>query len=335
MIKRFTLIFATFLLISVTSFTLQVRATEEWTIEYLGDVLPENATPPWTLAPGDTGYRNTDGDKLTIRTTNEGGRTEVQYNMYGIVSRSGGITVEARVKIGYIGTDGEIPDIALQICDSLQAFSLLFLEDKVFDEFDQNNYYLLDTKDSFHVYRITSKDGATNVYIDGFHRLTLAGISDGTNCVVFGDKRWMPGGMNGESHWDYVKINTNGAFPPLIEATVDIKPESLNLISKGEWITAYIELPEGYDVNDVNVSTITLNDIVPAEQEPICIGDYDIDGIPDLMVKFERANVISYILANVDLTELFEQRFMTITGKLYDGTPFQGKDIIRIILPMP
>jgi len=40
-------------------------------------------------------------------------------------------------------------------------------------------------------------------------------------------------------------------------------------------------------------------------------------------------------LANVNMTELIEKRFitvtLTITGKLYDGTPFQGSDTIRII----
>jgi hypothetical protein len=122
-----------------------------------------------------------------------------------------------------------------------------------------------------------------------------------------------------------------------IHASVDINPDTLNLNSKGKWITAYFELPEGYDVNDINVSTILLNDTIPAELHPTEVGDYDSDGIPDLMFKFDRAEAISYILANVNMTELFEERFMTITltvtGKLNDGTPFRGSDRIRIIPP--
>jgi len=122
-----------------------------------------------------------------------------------------------------------------------------------------------------------------------------------------------------------------------ILATIDIAPNTLNLLSKGEWITAYIEFPEGYAVNDINVSTVMLNDTVPAELHPTEVGDYDGDDIPDLMVKFDRAEVISYILANVNMTKLIEEKFMTITltitGELNDGTPFQGSDTTTIMLP--
>lgn len=52
------------------------------------------------------------------------------------------------------------------------------------------------------------------------------------------------------------------------------------------------------------------------------------------IVKFDRAAVIEYILDN----EPSEGRFMTVTlsmtGRLYNGTPFQGSDAIRLILPM-
>lgn len=122
-------------------------------------------------------------------------------------------------------------------------------------------------------------------------------------------------------------------------AIVDVKPETLNLRSKGKWITCYIELPEGYNVSDIDISTILLNNTISVDPAPTAVGDYDDDGIPDLMVKFDRQTVIDYIFANVDLTELFEKRFMTITltitGKLNDVTPFQGSDTVKIILPMP
>jgi hypothetical protein len=79
-----------------------------------------------------------------------------------------------------------------------------------------------------------------------------------------------------------------------------------------------------------------LNDTIPVEPKPIIIGDYDNDTIRDLMVKFDRQQVIKYIMANVDLSRLYEERFMTITltitGKLNNGTPFQGSDTIKIIL---
>ena len=127
--------------------------------------------------------------------------------------------------------------------------------------------------------------------------------------------------------------------PEVLTATVDIHPEALNLGSRGKWITTYIEFPEGYDITNINVSTIMLNDTVPAELRPVAIGDYDEDGIPDLMVKFDRAEVISYIIANINMTKLFEERFMTIslivTGYFNDGTLFKGDDAIRIRMPIP
>jgi len=121
----------------------------------------------------------------------------------------------------------------------------------------------------------------------------------------------------------------------IIWSTININPNSLNLGSKGKWITCYIELPESYNVSNINVPTVMLNDTVPAELKPMSIGDYDNDAVPDLMVKFDRAAVQAYMLANVNMTELFEERFMTITlavtGYLNNGTPFQASTTIKIV----
>ena len=105
-----------------------------------------------------------------------------------------------------------------------------------------------------------------------------------------------------------------------------------------KWITCYVELPLGCDVSDIDISTILVNGTIPAELNPICVGDEDGDGIPDLTIKLDRAQVIAYITANVNMTELAKTKFMTIilavTSELYDGTPFQGHDTIRIVLNM-
>ena len=112
----------------------------------------------------------------------------------------------------------------------------------------------------------------------------------------------------------------------IVPVTIDIDPDTLNLKSKGKWITCYIELPlgHGYDVEDINVSTILLNDVVPAEDHhPTNIGDYDNDGILDLMVKFNRQAVQGIL-------EPGDNVAITVAGKLQDGMCFEGIDYIRV-----
>jgi len=124
-----------------------------------------------------------------------------------------------------------------------------------------------------------------------------------------------------------------------ILAVIDINHDILNLKSNGEWLTAYIEL-QGYDVNDINVSTINLTnksgDIITSVglSAPSTIWDYDSDGISDLMVKFNRTAVIIYLGAEEVTedetgTDYYEE--LTITGELTDGTPFEDSDTIRVV----
>ena len=120
----------------------------------------------------------------------------------------------------------------------------------------------------------------------------------------------------------FIRAIMSEVTPPVVTAIIDINPYTLNLKSKGKWITAYIELPEGYNVSDIDVSTIMLNDAVPAELHPTEVGDYDTDGIPDLMVKFDREDLVA-ILSVGETT-------LTITGEV-NGTQFEGSDTIKVI----
>jgi N-acetylneuraminic acid mutarotase len=108
-----------------------------------------------------------------------------------------------------------------------------------------------------------------------------------------------------------------------INAMIDIDPDKLNLKSNGEWVTCYIELPEGYQVKDIDISTIKFNNVVLAEAKPTEISDYDYDGITDLMVKFDRAIVIKILEPGEDVEIL-------ITGKI-NNIEFEGFDYINVI----
>ena len=132
------------------------------------------------------------------------------------------------------------------------------------------------------------------------------------------------------AHWNAMWLHMEGATNQLdnivigVSTDVTIKPDTLNKKSKGKWVTVYTELPAGYNVTDINVSTMMLNEIVPAELQPTEIGDYDSDGIPDLMAKFDRQAVINMLPVGDAVS-------LTVTGKLYDGTPFEGIYTIRVI----
>jgi len=128
----------------------------------------------------------------------------------------------------------------------------------------------------------------------------------------------------------YVLLN-----PPRIIASVKISPNVLNLRSRGRWITTHIELPEGYNVQDINVSTILLNNTIPAMLRPTTVRNYDNDGVADLMVKFDRHAVINLILQSCHFIGRFGNVTFTVTGYLNDGTPFQGYVTIRVMMPVP
>ncbi|MCJ7422691.1 ABC transporter substrate-binding protein [Candidatus Bathyarchaeota archaeon] len=115
-----------------------------------------------------------------------------------------------------------------------------------------------------------------------------------------------------------------------IAATVDIDPGILNLKGKLKWVNAYIELPEGYNISDVDVSTLRLNMTIPAELEPTAIGDYDSDTIPDLMVEFNRTAVSELALSE---GIMYGNATLTVTGKLYDGALFEGSGVIKVRMP--
>jgi hypothetical protein len=111
-----------------------------------------------------------------------------------------------------------------------------------------------------------------------------------------------------------------------VVATVDFAPDRINLNTTGGWINGYIELPEEYNVSDIAVSKILLNDTIPAELHPTSIGDYDNDTFPDLMVTFNRTKIIEYILFN---GVTYGSVNLTLTGQTKIAS-FKGSDTINV-----
>ncbi|EMR74129.1 hypothetical protein MCGE09_00157 [Thaumarchaeota archaeon SCGC AB-539-E09] len=105
------------------------------------------------------------------------------------------------------------------------------------------------------------------------------------------------------------------------DLSVEIHPETLNLKSRGRWVTVYITPPEGYDADDVVIETVKL-----------IVGDNELEAEwgnvenECMMVKFSRLDL-------QELLEPGESVELVVTGELADGADFESSDTIRVIGP--
>ncbi|MHC4546420.1 MAG: hypothetical protein ACYSYL_18230, partial [Planctomycetota bacterium] len=106
-------------------------------------------------------------------------------------------------------------------------------------------------------------------------------------------------------------------YSPTIPAEVRIVPQTINLASKGNWITCYIWLPEQYNVADIDPKSILLEDSVPAallsvnEQQQVATAKF----------------ICEEVQAILEVGEIE----LTITGRLTDGTVFEGTNTIKVL----
>ena len=128
------------------------------------------------------------------------------------------------------------------------------------------------------------------------------------------------GNQNSSSEWPSVD-------PSVQNWSVDIDPDTVETESNGNWITAYIELPNGADPACINSSSILLNGALTIVG-PTEIGDYDLDGIPDLMVKFDRAEFVTLANLSPGQKTIFN---VTVSGTLLGGSKFIGSDSVLVM----
>jgi len=103
-----------------------------------------------------------------------------------------------------------------------------------------------------------------------------------------------------------------------------LSPNVLNLSSRGRWITGHLEPPIPWTPGQIDVSSIRLNGTVPVDPAAAtAIGDFDLDGIQELEVRFDRAAL------GLTLTTGVSQR-VTLDGTI-GGECFSGLDSIRVI----
>ncbi|MBI4657151.1 MAG: fibronectin type III domain-containing protein [Elusimicrobia bacterium] len=128
-----------------------------------------------------------------------------------------------------------------------------------------------------------------------------------------------------------------------LKISLDFDPDTLNLKSQGQYVTAYMEITGLRTAQEIKPETIkiaSINDNLLPTPLPIVletagksgklkfaeIGDYNENNISDLMVKFDRQKLI-------EILPLGEQVKLTIEENFTDNSKFITEDYIRTILP--
>ncbi len=88
-----------------------------------------------------------------------------------------------------------------------------------------------------------------------------------------------------------------------------------------KWISATIELPPGHDAESIDVGSLRLLGVVPADPRHHRVVDSDGDGLPELRVRFRARAAAPFLHVGVN--------HVTLTGKA-GATDLEGSNIIEV-----
>ncbi|MHC4070054.1 MAG: hypothetical protein ACYSR8_10870 [Planctomycetota bacterium] len=112
---------------------------------------------------------------------------------------------------------------------------------------------------------------------------------------------------------------------PVIYTEIDIQPKTLNLRSKGKWISCEIRLGEDYNVADIDPYSVFLEDEIQAEwlwfneQQQVAMAKFSRSALQELLTDLETPTTVELL----------------VSGELNDGTIFEGTDTIKLIKKNP
>ena len=114
--------------------------------------------------------------------------------------------------------------------------------------------------------------------------------------------------------------------PKIVHVKAKVSPKTLNLRSRGKWVTCIITLPKGYKAKDVNLSTLMLNGTIPGMVVSKAKGSRY------LIVKFERNALMDLIDFIMKADDSMRKVCLTMSGRFKDGTSFAGTATVRVFM---
>lgn len=122
-------------------------------------------------------------------------------------------------------------------------------------------------------------------------------------------------------------------WTPVIEPTpttavrMVICPRTLNPKSNGKWISCWIKVTSGgQTVRDIDVKSLRLQEKLPPVGR-CCICDPDRDGVPEMVVTFDRSALLKTLVPGKQAVKL--------TGAFKDGASFEAAATVRVLNPPP
>lgn len=123
---------------------------------------------------------------------------------------------------------------------------------------------------------------------------------------------------------------------PSAEITLEMNfsPQSLNLSSQGRWVTIHLFLSSSYNVSDIDISTIKLNDSLLPDSNFQGVNQFKkgkqdkIKSASNLVLKFSRSDFVELVGENRGDFKV------TITGEI-NGKTFSANDMVGILSITP
>jgi hypothetical protein len=154
-------------------------------------------------------------------------------------------------------------------------------------------------------------------------------------CVDAGDPNYTPGpnetdlAGNPRIIGGRVDMGAYEYFVPPIEVTMRFTPQAFNPGSEGNWFKLHFVLPDGYDINDVDLNTpaqCTLMDTSQVIESDYANAYVNEEGLLEVEAGFERS---AFALCLSQPAE----RIVTVMGLLAGtgGQDFHGTDTVKII----